>query len=262
MLFDFHHKQNSKKAGTLHATYVITGRQQQRQASQTNGLHSQESEDVHMQSSPFPGSSAPQHREQEELEPTWIRLVTLAKEQDLEAAKTQLDEVDSVHIYSLSPGAVNDLQILTDCNRRVASEYAQEDPLELGKQYGTVQNPNVKRRTGRRAPPPIAAPVQSTKPAAKPATEPKAQLNPTAQAKESPALSKPAAKETTEKTNSKAAPEQDSTASSRRSSNSKAPNLKRDASSIFKSFAKAKPKAKKESATEGSHTHSNVRHRY
>lgn len=39
-----------------------------------------------------------------------------------------------------------DLQTLSECNRKVAVEFATEDPLEMWKQYGTIQNANVKAR--------------------------------------------------------------------------------------------------------------------
>lgn len=83
MLFDFHAKQNRKKPGSLYATYLVTGRQIQHKASQTNGGPSQEGEDAHMQSSPFPSSSMPAQEDGED-EPTWTRLVTLVKEEDLD----------------------------------------------------------------------------------------------------------------------------------------------------------------------------------
>jgi len=34
--------------------------------------------------------------------------------------------------------------VLTDCNREITSKYVSEDPLEFGKRYGVIQNPNVK----------------------------------------------------------------------------------------------------------------------
>lgn len=86
MLFDFYAKQNSKKKASLHATYLISGKQKQNRAVHTNGFHSQQSEDTDMRSSPFPSSSAPQPGQQEEHgEITWLRSVTLAKEEDLES---------------------------------------------------------------------------------------------------------------------------------------------------------------------------------
>lgn len=88
MLYEFHHKQNSKKGGTLHATYLLTGSQtRQQQSSQPNGIHSQGGTDVDMPSSPFPSSSAPQlNGEDVEMDNSLIKLVTLVNEEDLEGS--------------------------------------------------------------------------------------------------------------------------------------------------------------------------------
>lgn len=88
MLYDFHHKQNTKKSGTLHATYLLAGSQRtHQQSSQTNGAHSQDGADISMRSSPFPSSSAPQPKaEDTETESSYIKLVTLANEEDVEGA--------------------------------------------------------------------------------------------------------------------------------------------------------------------------------
>lgn len=64
MLYDFHSWQIGKKAGTVHATYMIYGTKQKARA---NG-HSQQGEDVEMASSP--PESAPQAEE--------VSLVTLS----------------------------------------------------------------------------------------------------------------------------------------------------------------------------------------
>lgn len=48
MLFDFHNSQNEKRAGTVHATYMIYGT---KKAAHTNG-HTQHGDDVEMTSSP------------------------------------------------------------------------------------------------------------------------------------------------------------------------------------------------------------------
>lgn len=60
------------------------------------------------------------------------------------AAKARFENITSIHIYTLEPNSIDDLQILTNCNREIAAKYASEDPLEAWKQYGTIQNPNVK----------------------------------------------------------------------------------------------------------------------
>lgn len=57
MLYDFHSWQNGKKAGTVHATYVIYGTKQDAHA---NGYY-QRDEDVEMTSSP--PESAPEAEE-------------------------------------------------------------------------------------------------------------------------------------------------------------------------------------------------------
>jgi DNA polymerase delta subunit 3 len=62
MLFDFHQKQNAKKAKSVHATYLITGKQRAHEAS--NGTSAQDGADVDMRSSPFK-SSMPEAAEDE-----------------------------------------------------------------------------------------------------------------------------------------------------------------------------------------------------
>jgi len=235
MLYDFHQKQNKKKAGTVHAIYLISGRQQQRTSSQTNGGQSQDSQGDIPKSSPFP-SSAPQH-DPEEMTPQFIRLIKVAREEDLEAAKSQMDELDCVHIYSLEPGPIKDLQVLTDCHRRVAAEF-NEDSLVHGKQYGIIQNPNVKRRTNKR---PAPAPAL--------AAAPKSQVKPvSAVKKEEPKTEEKESKPAEPVKPATDASDVDSDASSKKGKTGKPPTLKRDSSSIFKSFAKAKPKTEKKEA--------------
>ena len=240
MLYDFYTKQNKKKAGTVHATYLVTGRQQQRHTSQSNETDGANSQgDLPMRSSPFPSSSAPQHDSQESVVQS-IRLLTIAKEEDLEAAKSQLDEVECIHIYSLEPNPIKDVQILSDCNRRVAAE-SHEDPLQAWKQYGVIQNAHVKRRTNKRpAPAPAAAPT--SKSAAKPALAVPAAKKEEIKAKDKPVKAIEPTKAAIDVSDA------DSDASSKTSKSGKPPVLKRDSSSIFKSFAKSKPKAKKEPA--------------
>lgn len=54
MLFDFHQKQNARKAKSVHATYLITGKQRAHEA--PNGASAQDGGDVDMRSSPFMSS--------------------------------------------------------------------------------------------------------------------------------------------------------------------------------------------------------------
>ena len=108
-----------------------------------------------------------------------------------------------------------------DANREIFSTYVDEDPLEVGRQYGTIQNQHVKRRTRRG--PPAQAPVMAPKVIPDRAgtgvgtrgTQDSTDTIPTAENHKS--TPKPTTK----------------------------PPLKKGDSDLFKSFAKAKPKAKK-----------------
>ena len=81
MLYDYHHKQNAKKLGSVHATYLVDGVKSLEGASQLNGTKS-DGEDTPMQSSPFMSSSAPQQGAEHEVD--HLRCVTLTREEDLD----------------------------------------------------------------------------------------------------------------------------------------------------------------------------------
>lgn len=49
-----------------------------------------------------------------------------------------------IHIYSIEPSTLQDLNTLTDVCRELATAHAQDDPLECGQQWGMIQNLNVK----------------------------------------------------------------------------------------------------------------------
>ena len=170
MLFDFHQKQNAKKPGSVHATYLITG----------------------TRTPPIPNSSAPQAPE-DDAQPTPVRSVLLVKEEHLSQAKATFGKITGIHVYSLAARGLSDLNSLTECNRKIAVECASEDPLVAWKQYGTIQNPNVKRRTQKR-PPPLPATLNTKEAPAK--------------AKPAPALEKQATKASNEPepTSAKATP--------------------------------------------------------
>ena len=228
MLYEFHRKEKAKKPGSVHATYLITGiRRVESAPALTNGVHSQDGEDTVMQSSPLlPSSSMPKPDATME-EPALIRSVMLVKEEHLDQAKSTFDTISSIHIYSLEPTTLKDVQVLTECNRTVASNYASEDPLQAWKQYGAIQNPNVKRRKRGTAPPPpqpaqtAAVTAKPTAPAAKPKEAADVKVEPKALA-------------------TKTAPEPDKKVSM------KPATTKRQNSDIFKSFAKGKTKPKAE----------------
>lgn len=82
MLYDFHQKQNAKKPGSVHATYLLIGRPRPDLSQHTNGTHIQDGADSIMQGSP-PVSSMPEREETEE-EVVPVTKITLATEEKLE----------------------------------------------------------------------------------------------------------------------------------------------------------------------------------
>lgn len=240
MLYEFHRKQNSKKPGSVHASYLITGTRIPQTPKQPNGGHGQDKdgEDTVMRSSPpMPSSSMPQP-EEEQAAPVPVRSVLIVKEEHLDKAKATFEQITAIHVYSLQAKGLSDLHALTECNRKIAADYASEDPLVAWKQYGTIQDPNVKRRTQRRGPPPppsVKEPVVKAKPAA-PTTKPTA-LDKQASSK---------ASTDSQPTSAKATPEPEkSTATANKGAASKPATNKRQSSDIFKSFAKGASKPKK-----------------
>jgi DNA polymerase delta subunit 3 len=84
MLYEFHRQQNSKKPGTIHATYLLSGTKRD-EALPTNGAN-KDGDDENMQSSPFMGSSMP-HPDQGTGE-SGVLTISLVKEEDLERTFT------------------------------------------------------------------------------------------------------------------------------------------------------------------------------
>ncbi|KAJ2966524.1 hypothetical protein NUW58_g10643 [Xylaria curta] len=104
MLYDFHKSQNDKRPGTLHATYIIYG-VKSRPAQQDGDVEmtdSQMSEDI---DAPY-----------SDLVPTYS--LSLVSQEQLQESLAQYSEVTSIHVYSLAPHPLKDLQILTDTARQ------------------------------------------------------------------------------------------------------------------------------------------------
>ncbi|KAI6895103.1 hypothetical protein KC318_g5138 [Hortaea werneckii] len=242
MLYEFHRKQNAKRPGSVHATYHVTGTRLQQTPHQANGVPSQtDEEDKQMQSSPpLPGSSAPQPEETQE--PVSIRSVVLAKEEHLEQAMATFETITGMHIYSLAAGGLSDMQALTECNRKVVTNFASEDPLQAWKQYGTIQNSHVKRRTHCRQPPAPAPNTKSVEMKTKPAPP---TTKPTVPEKQRSKDSK-AESQDSKPSSAKATPEPAAAAAK------KPAQPKRQGSDIFKSFAKTQPPKPKKQDSQGS----------
>ncbi|KAF2834414.1 hypothetical protein M501DRAFT_1047003 [Patellaria atrata CBS 101060] len=237
LLFDFYHEQNAKSSNSISATYLITGTRHQRDIFQSNRIIGHEGESGIPQSSPFQSSIAGQDTA-EDIMP--ITSVVLAREDDLDEVKAQFEEIVSIHIYSLQPKHVQDLQTLTDCTRRIHVEYMNEDPSKSWKQYGTIHNPNINRRTPRMAPPSssISALQSLPKSTAKSTTNSKFwSIEPL-----KPTLKSSASQEGALKTSTMSGEE---SKTEPRPKNAPLPSLKRNRSDIFQSFAKAKPKGTK-----------------
>jgi DNA polymerase delta subunit 3 len=81
MLYDFHQKQNAKKPGTIHATYLLSGTKRPEDLIPLNGDAKKDGEDDYMQSSPFMNSSMPQLEDTGESS---VLSITLVREEDLE----------------------------------------------------------------------------------------------------------------------------------------------------------------------------------
>ncbi|KAJ5611089.1 hypothetical protein N7510_007808 [Penicillium lagena] len=226
MLFDFHRIENAKKPQTVHATYVVSGIQKPPQSPGING-HGANDEDAIMQSSPYMPSSMPN---QDPADAVRVTSIILTREEDLEAAKSTFESISTIHIYSVQPTVLQDLNVLTDVSRETWSAHVHEDPLEFGKKWGMIQNTHVQRRTGAR-PPPAPTPAvkaaktsESTVPAKRPFQ------------KEAPP------KKADERSSKQSTPASDSQSSAKPATKA-AP--KREKSDLFSSFAKAKPKPKK-----------------
>jgi DNA polymerase delta subunit 3 len=143
MLYDFHHTENKKKPQSVNATYVITGIQKPQQKD-SNGVHAENRDDGDdiMQGSPYLPSSMPHQDATPDEVPTTS--IILAREEDLDDAKSTFESISSIHIYSLQPTVLQDHNVLTDVHREMLAAHAHEDPLEYGKHWGMIQNKNVK----------------------------------------------------------------------------------------------------------------------
>ncbi|KAF7860420.1 hypothetical protein EAF04_008546 [Stromatinia cepivora] len=256
MLFEFHRVQNAKKPGTIHATYLIAGTK--RKEAHVAIEVGKDGEDYYMQSSPFVASSMPQP--EGGTGQGSILSITLTREEDLDAIRSQFQHISSIHIYSLGPHPLKELQLLSDSTREIQTILKSEDPLESYHRYGIITNPNAKRRM--RKAPPIAANAPTSVPTRPAATKSKLNEAEEASKSSSSASKKPEPKSqpsnakdffgnkgkektkiNTQAGSTKAEP--GTAPSSKESTPAPPANLKRESSSIFKAFAKTQPKKAK-----------------
>ncbi|KAJ7780226.1 DNA polymerase subunit Cdc27 [Mycena maculata] len=141
-LADFHANDGEKLA----ATYLLSGRIQPA---------SNHSEDVDMDDGESEGFEA------EDVDCTEMLLVG---ERELESAQAQFIELESIHIYSLSPAVIRDAGLLctpTEIVRNLDHKKGAELAAAVGKVIAsnvTVSTKALPSWGGRKAPPPVAGP--------------------------------------------------------------------------------------------------------
>ncbi|OHX01074.1 DNA polymerase delta subunit 3-like protein [Colletotrichum incanum] len=217
MLYEFHRSQNGMRPGTIHATYLIYGIQKV--------VKVQEDGDVEMTSSP------------PDVEPLSDEVVThsltLVPGDRLKEVLATYEEVSSFHIYSLSRHPITELQMLADVSQQIKA-HSTEDSVSMTEMYGTITNPNVRKRDrhGR----PVSAPAAAA-PAAK-----------TVKNEPAPSAAKPAAPEPKiaepVKYDTKGPAKEAPSSATATKKDAAPPALKKSGSSgIMSSFAKAAAKA-------------------
>ncbi|KAI1272969.1 DNA polymerase subunit Cdc27 [Xylaria sp. FL0933] len=212
MLYDFHKWQNDKRPNTLHATYIIYGTKS-RQVHQDEDVEMTDSQTSDATDAPF-----------SDLVPTYT--LSLVSQEQLQESLSQYNEVASIHVYSLAPHPLKDLQILTDTARQVLELSATDSISNASKVYGTVANPNVRKRERRGGTIPVTK-----------ASQPKTESKPPVKQE-----AKPAAAAVKEEPKDVAKP---TSASAPAKKSTPAASLKRQGSSgIGQMFAKAAAKPK------------------
>jgi DNA polymerase delta subunit 3 len=141
-------------------------------------------------------------------------------------------------IESLMADEKKDLQVLSDATRETSETCSSHDPLQIAWTCGTIANKNVKRRSGRKSSVPALPTSMPSQSSSLMPTSFGAKGDQSIQSK--PSTSKPVAGSSQFIGESSVRGAMD-----KKVNNSKTPQLKRD-SNIFKSFAKATPKLKRE----------------
>jgi DNA polymerase delta subunit 3 len=232
MLYEFYEHENKKKAGSIYATYILSGvKKSAEDTLNTNGHtngHKEEDESIPPSSPPLmlDPSEEEQKNHQEARFQVPVTTITLVREELLDETRAQYEKITSIHLYSISPHRIQDLVALTDIGRDIfANTFVKEDPLIHNKTYGVIQNPEVRRRKGKR---PIIEAAAPTFKAIKEDSKPNA-AQPSALAKTE--VSKPMLKK------------ENSASDNISKSLAKSSNAKRGKSDLFKSFAKSTPKS-------------------
>ncbi|KAI0967228.1 DNA polymerase subunit Cdc27 [Xylaria arbuscula] len=219
MLYDFHKWQNDIRPNSMYATYIIYG-VKSRQSQQDGDVEMTDSQMSEVDGAPF-----------SDLVPTFT--MSLVRQEQLQESLSQFSEVDSIHVYSLAPYPLKDLQILTDVARQVRETLISDGLPDPSKVYGTVANKNVRKRERRRGPVPVA------QKAPQPKIETKAPVK---------LERKPAAVEAPVKEEPKEAPKPAAAPAPARKPTPAAPLKRQGSSGIGQMFAKQAAKPKKPAA--------------
>ena len=162
MLYEFYEEEIRRKPGSVYVTYLISGVKKGEAVPQSNGVngHNVESQDDAMPPSsppPFtssmldPSEPGSQHPPTSQAVHSAAKAITLVREEQLDSVRQQYQAISCVHIYSISPGRIPDINALSDTNRSLyADHFRKEDPLIHNKDFGVIINAQVRRRTGKR----------------------------------------------------------------------------------------------------------------
>ena len=94
MLYDFRRQQNARRAGSVHATFLLSGTTSIQRASVVSANGQADGGDVHMQSSPFMSSSMP-HQDEEDV--PLVTVITLVREEHLEGQHSVFSAIARRH---------------------------------------------------------------------------------------------------------------------------------------------------------------------
>ncbi|TQS36426.1 hypothetical protein Golomagni_03126 [Golovinomyces magnicellulatus] len=144
LLFEFHRQQKEKKPETVHATYLICGTKPEEIIQDVQNQKDLGIDEYNcIQSSPFTCSPSSSLDENKKKPP--VKTIILVREEDLEEIRSEYECIDSIHIYSLGPSRMKDLQVLSDTTRELKEISRGEDPLKSFLTYGTIENKDVKK---------------------------------------------------------------------------------------------------------------------
>ena len=243
MLYEFYEEEIRRKPGSVYATYLISGVKKVDSVPLHNGVngHDADNEDDAMPPSsppPFtssmldPSEPASQRASNNQVHSA-AKAITLAREEQMDSIRQGYQTISCVHIYSLSPGRIPDINSLSDTGRSLYSDYfSKEDPITHSKDFGVITNSQVRRRKGKR--PVLPDPPVVSQPDTKASNH--KEMQPAAVAKDSSLRTK-------EQSESKRPESSDKTTSALLGA--KTPALKRDSSDFFKqAFGSGKSKNK------------------